>query len=482
MSDQTEPWAIHWFRRDLRIADNTSLLAAREAAPQVLPLYIRSDWKKSHPWTGAGRQQFLCECLQSLSKNISHLGGSLVIRSGDALSVFEDLIKAHPIGEIHYNADPDPFGKKEEQALAELCEKHDIKCCGHHDIMLHRFEETTKDDGTAYRVYTPYSKRWLKLEKPEVGVNPRTLDSPKDVASEDLPTLATWDLELPEPNDFLTGGEAAARERLREALSSRLNAYGETRDLPALAGTSRLSQDLRWGTISIRKVYHAAKKGYEETDGRSAEGKATKDGLHTFIKELAWRDFYLHLLSAYPKVLEEEFNSDYRGLPWDEPDEKLEAWKNGETGFPIVDAGMRELQTTGFMHNRVRMITAMFLTKDLHFDWRLGEQHFAQQLLDGEIASNNGGWQWSAGCGADAAPYFRIQNPWTQSKRFDSKGEYIKKWIPELASVDAKKFHQPPENGQALAKDYPAPILDHSDERDRTLKIFKKHLDEVRGK
>lgn len=482
MPSKTEPLAIHWFRRDLRLADNTSLLAAREAAPQVLPLYIRSNWKDAHPWTGAGRQHFLCECLQSLSKNLAHIGGRLIIRSGDALSVFEEFIANHAVVAIHYNADPDPFGKKEEQALAELCQKHDISCQGHHDIALHRFEETTKDDGTAYRVYTPYSKRWLKLDKPPVGTNPRALDSPQEIESEELPTLATWGLELPEHHEFLPGGEAAARKRLRDALSQRLLAYHQTRDIPSVAGTSRLSQDLRWGTISIRRVYAEAKKAYEEADGRTSEGKTAKDGLHTFIKELAWRDFYLHLLAAYPKILEEEFNPDYRGLPWDEPDEKLTAWKDGMTGFPIVDAGMRELKTTGFMHNRVRMITAMFLTKDLHFDWRIGEQHFAQHLLDGEIASNNGGWQWSAGCGADAAPYFRIQNPWTQSKRFDAQGEYIQKWIPELASVDAKKLHTPPDEGESLAKDYPAPIVNHSDERDRTLQIFKKHLDEVRGK
>lgn len=482
MSDQSEPWAIHWFRRDLRIADNTSLLAARESAPRVLPLYIRSDWKQSHPWTGPGRQNFLCECLQSLSKNIAHLGGQLVIRSGDAVTVFGELIDSHPISAIHFNADPDPFGRQEEEALAELCKQNGIECHGHHDIALHRFEETTKDDGTAYRVYTPYSKRWLKLDKPDAGINPRTLDSPTGVESEELPTLETWGLDLPKDHKFLPGGEAAARERLKEALADRLDAYGQTRDIPSISGTSRLSQDLRWGTLSIRKVYHAAREAYEAADGRSSEGKARKEGLQTYIKELAWRDFYLHLLSAYPKVLSEEFNSDYRGLPWDEPDEKLQAWKNGETGFPIVDAGMRELKTSGFMHNRVRMITAMFLTKDLHYDWRLGEQHFAQHLLDGEIASNNGGWQWSAGCGADAAPYFRIQNPWTQSKRFDPKGEYIKKWIPELDSVDPKKLHQAPEDGESLAKDYPPPILNHSDERDKTLSIFKKHLQEVRGK
>jgi deoxyribodipyrimidine photo-lyase len=473
MSDSSAPWAIHWFRRDLRISDNTSLLAAREAAPYVLPIYIRSDWKGSHPWTGPGRQHFLCECLKSLARNLDHIGSRLVIRSGDPLKVFEELIENHPIAEIHYNADPDPHGQKVETALANLCKKHEIASHGHHDIAMHRFEETTKDDSTAYRVYTPYSKNWLKLDKPDTGVHPRTLDSPKNVSSEDLPTLESWQLSLNDDHDFLPGGEAAARERLKTAIEERLPNYADQRDIPGVSGTSRLSQDLRWGSISIREVYHKV-----EEVRRATNSSKVQDSFLTFIKELAWRDFYLHLLEAYPEVLELEFNAKYRGLPWDEPGEAFEAWKEGQTGFPIVDAGMRQLRKTGFMHNRVRMITAMFLTKDLHLDWRLGEQHFAQHLLDGEIASNNGGWQWSAGTGADAAPYFRIQNPWTQSKRFDVDGDYIKTWVPELNSVDAKKLHQVPAEGDRLTKNYPAPLLDHSKERQKTLNIFKKHLDQ----
>lgn len=213
-----------------------------------------------------------------------------------------------------------------------------------------------------------------------------------------------------------------------------------------------------------------------------AKISTTIESYQIYIKQLAWRDFYFHLLSAFPEVLKQEFNADYRGLPWNEPDHSFEAWKQGQTGFPIIDAGMRELLETGFMHNRVRMITAMFLTKDLHLDWRLGEQHFAQHLLDSEIAANNGGWQWSAGTGADAAPYFRIQNPWTQSKRFDPKGIYIKQWVPELSDTPAKELHQIPDllNGPNR-RNYPAPILDHATERNRTLKIFKAHLEKVRG-
>jgi deoxyribodipyrimidine photo-lyase len=246
---------------------------------------------------------------------------------------------------------------------------------------------------------------------------------------------------------------------MKEALSARIPDYDAHRDLPAVPGTSRLSQDLRWGTISIRELYQRASSCH------SAQ----------YLKELAWREFYFSILHHFPEVLAEEFNPDWRGLPWEGPGETFEAWKSGKTGFPIVDAGIRELLATGFMHNRVRMIVAMFLTKDLHLDWRLGEQFFAQHLLDGEIASNNGGWQWSAGTGADAAPYFRIQNPWSQTKRFDPQGEYIKRWVPELAGVDPKRFQAPPEDDRPIAQGYPLPIVDHGEERNRTLEIFKTH-------
>ena len=245
--------------------------------------------------------------------------------------------------------------------------------------------------------------------------------------------------------------------------------YGSTRDTPSLQGTSRISQDLRFGLISIRTIHAEVMKS------RAAAKAAERVGIDIYLKELAWREFYFAILHHFPNVLAEEFNPDWRGLPWDAPNAHFEAWKNGRTGFPIVDAGMRELLATGFMHNRVRMITAMFLTKDLHIDWRLGESYFMQHLLDGEIASNNGGWQWSAGTGADAAPYFRIQNPWSQTARYDPQGSYIKRWVPELAAVDPKKFLEAPADGKPLAPGYPLPCVDHKSERERTLAIFKRH-------
>ena len=476
MPKATPTVVLHWFRRDLRVSDNSSLLAASQSGAPILPLYVLSDWKKDHLWTGPGRQQFLCECLDSLAQSLDDLGSRLIIRRGNAVDAIAELLEEAPISALHFNLDPDPFGKKEEARLLALCQKRGVPCHGHHDVAQHTFDETTKSDGTAYRVYTPYSKRWLALDKRTPQPAPKTLSTPQNIKSEPLPSLESWQLNLPNQLELLPGGEAHAKKRLKEAFSKRLPSYAQNRDHPSVPATSRLSQDLRWGTLSIRQALQQANRVID-----TARAPDHRQSYHTFIKQLAWRDFYLHLIEAYPEVLQNEFNKDYQGLPWTEPGEHFEAWKEGQTGFPIVDAGMRELKTTGFMHNRVRMIVAMFLTKDLHLDWRLGEKHFAQHLLDGEIACNNGGWQWSAGTGADAAPYFRIQNPWTQSKRFDAQGDYIKKWVPELENVAPKALHQAPDLTSGHPKSYPQPILDHSTERNKTLATFKEHLAQVRG-
>ncbi|YCM44119.1 deoxyribodipyrimidine photo-lyase [Verrucomicrobiaceae bacterium 227] len=446
---------IHWFRRDLRLTDNSALNAACARSQELIPAYILSDWQKSHLWTGPKRQKFLCECLDSLSSNLTHLGGQLIIRQGEAVGELLKLVEETGAEAIYLNQDVDPFGKALEETLRK---KSPVPVHLYQDAALHGPGEILKDDGSSYRVYTPFSKKWLAAEKPTPGSRPKSIKTPSKIASLPLPTLQTWDLD-DDGSDSARGGEKAARKRLSSALTERINDYDTTRDIPSIPGTSRLSQDLRWGTLSIRELYQ----------------KALKCQSPQFLKELGWREFYFQILHHFPEVLSLEFNPDWRGLPWHEPGEQFEAWKTGQTGFPIIDAGIRELLHTGFMHNRVRMIVAMFLTKDLHLDWRLGEQFFAQHLLDGEIASNNGGWQWSAGTGADAAPYFRIQNPWTQTKRFDPKGDYIRKWVPELAKVDAKLLFDPPADQTPIAPDYPLPILEHSKERDVTLAIFKKH-------
>lgn len=459
---------IHWFRRDLRIADNLALSQAAKLGLPLIPVYILSEWQGQHAWTGPNRQHFLCESLSSLAQNLEALGGRLLIRQGSAIHALRKLIAESGAVELHYNQDPDPFGKNIEKQLHALADELGIRCTGHSDAALHHPTEILTQSGTPYRVYTPFSRNWLSLPKPSPVSKPKSLQTPAHLTSLPLPTVRHWNLVLPDTT-LPAAGERAARERLKLAIAGKIQSYATHRDFPATNGTSRISQDLRYGLISIRTVHAKIIKARVIADLKA------KANIDVFIKELAWREFYFAILHFFPNVQNEEFNADWRGLPWDEPGEKFERWKEGRTGFPIVDAGMRELKATGFMHNRIRMITAMFLTKDLHIDWKLGESWFMQNLTDGEIASNNGGWQWSAGTGADAAPYFRIQNPWTQTARYDPQGNYIKRWIPELANAQPAQFQEPPKSCLTIAKGYPLPCLDHKTERDRTLAIFKKH-------
>jgi deoxyribodipyrimidine photo-lyase len=463
---------IHWFRRDLRITDNLALSAAAESGLPVIPVYILSQWKESHHWTGPKRQHFLCGCLASLARNLTTIGGRMVIRQGEAVEELLRLVKESGANAIHFNSDPDPFGKETERRLRSACAEIGIECHSHADAALHQPDEILTQGGLPYRVYTPYSRNWLAQPKATPVSKPENLRTPGSPDSLPLPTLSTWRIEPPD-GELLEPGEKSARQRMKQAIDQRVGRYGALRDLPAEEATSRLSQDLRFGLISIRTLYAKAMAAM------SSASSQERGGIEIFIKELAWREFYFAILHQFPNGLDEEFNADWRGLPWDEPDWKFDAWKQGRTGFPIIDAGMRQLLATGFMHNRVRMITAMFLTKDLHIDWRHGESFFMQHLLDGEIASNNGGWQWSAGTGADAAPYFRIQNPWSQSSRYDPQGIYIKRWVPELAAVPAVRLMEPPKDGRPLVPGYPLPIVDHATERARTLAIFKKHREQA---
>jgi deoxyribodipyrimidine photo-lyase len=463
---------IHWFRRDLRITDNTALSAAVKEAAQVIPVYVLSDWKKTHQWTGSIRQQFLCGCLEALAKNLETLGSRLILRSGQTDIEIEKLIIETKASAVFYNRDYDPYGREMEGKVRSICSKYAVAFHGFKDRVLHEADEVLTGSGGPYRVYTPYSKNWLSLDKTAALGRPKSLGSApaSSISSLALPTLAHWEIAATSAN-LPVPGERSARERMKSFIETRtLMNYAQRRNIPAGVSTSRLGQDLRFGLISIRELYARCLAAVSE-----AETAEARTSIETYIKELAWREFYLAILWFYPNVFDEEFSTEFRGLSWPGTNEAFQAWSQGMTGFPIVDAGMRELLNTGFMHNRVRMIVSMFLTKDLHCHWKLGESFFMQHLVDGENASNNGGWQWSAGTGADAAPYFRIQNPWTQTKSYDPNGDYIQKWLPELKTVSPELFQSPPKDGRALAPGYPLPMVDHSTERNRTLAIFAKH-------
>ena len=469
--------AIHWFRLDLRLTDNTALNAALAAHEDVLPVYIVSEWRKSHHWCGAPRQAFLCGCLESLAKNLERNGDRLIIRRGAADAALQQLARDSGATALYFNRDPDPFGRVMEERIASMAARVGVSVHPCKDIALHERDEVLTGSSSWFRVFTPYAKAWRTLEKPPPGRRAARISTPGQIASEPLPTLATWDLSS--TATVINPGEAAARKRLARFLDGRIFDYANLRDLPVADGTSRLSQDLRHGTLSIREVYAGC---------QAVAAKANADqrrSVETFINELIWREFYMQVLWFNPGVLEAELQEECRDLAWRDrwrPEqgpagEPFQRWCRGETGFPIVDAGMRQLNATGFMHNRVRMITAMFLTKDLHVWWMHGESYFMRQLVDGEIASNNGGWQWSASTGTDAAPYFRIQNPWLQAKRFDPDGEYIRRWIPELRDVPSSRLFAPPPAGSPLGKGYSFPIVDHAREREVTLEIFRRRLD-----
>ena len=460
--------AIHWFRRDLRLTDNAALAAAARDSEQVVPVYVLSEWRASHSWTGAPRQQFLGDCIEALAKNLESRGSRLILRSGRADEELERLAMETRAEAVCFNRVYEPFGHEMEERVRRMCARAGIECRAFKDSVLQEPHEVLTGEGLPYRVFTPFWRRWSVLPRSQPAADLPVLGSasakPLDlsaIASEPLPSLDHWALPATSA-DLPPAGERAARDRMSRFVSGApLHGYASGRDLLAEPMTSRLSQDLRFGLVSIRELV-----------ARAAASEV-------FLKELAWREFYMAVLHHFPEVFEVEFQKDFRGLPWPGTDEAFHAWCEGRTGFPIVDAAMRQLLATGWMHNRARMITAMFLTKDLHCDWRLGESFFMRHLVDGEAASNNGGWQWSAGTGADAAPYFRIQNPWTQTRRYDPVGRYIKRWLPELAHLPAEKFMAPPSGGRPLAPDYPAPIVDHARERERCLARFARHKQEL---
>ncbi len=467
---------IHWFRRDLRLTDNSALHAAARMADEVATVYVVSDWRGGHSWTGPPRQAFLSRCLTSLEKNVAAIGGQLIFRQGPAVAELERLIHETKAEAIFYNKDPDLFGQQVEVALEKKAAGLGVKLHGYKDAVLHERDEVLTGADKPYRVFTPYRRNWETLPKPPVLAAVTHLKSPPGLASHPCPSLGTWGLAdagtaLPE------AGEKAARQRMKHALAQIIPHYHATRNTPLGETTSRLSPELRMGTLSVRELYHRVLALAAESPDAGV-----KQSCATYLSELAWREFYMQLLWHFPEVLEQEFDPQWRGLPWSWEETSFQRWKDGLTGFPIVDAGMRELRATGQMHNRVRMITAMFLTKDLRLDWRLGEQYFMQTLIDGEIASNNGGWQWSAGTGADAAPYFRIQNPWSQTKSYDPQGAYIRHWVPELKDAPNAMLLAPPPSGSLFAGfgSYPAPMLDHAQERDRTLAFFAKHREQHR--
>ncbi len=429
-----EAVSVFWFRRDLRLSDNAGLFQALKSGNSILPVFIfdKNILDKLEDKHDA-RVQFIHSVISEIDNELKELGSNLFVVYGNPMDAFSELLKEFDVKSVYTNHDYEPYAKQRDSAIKTLLEKEKVDFFTFKDQCVLEFDEVLKDDGKPYTVFTPYKNKYLKTLtedhlKPFLTEN--YFDSFLKYKGKSIPTLQEMGfgiskIEIPD-------------KKYKDVLKD----YAEKRNFPSIEGTSRISLHLRFGTVSIRKLANDAKK---QSD--------------VWFSELIWRDFYFQILAHFPHVAKGSFRPEYDKINWRNNENEFAAWCEGKTGYPIVDAGMRQLNESGFMHNRVRMIVASFLTKHLLIDWRWGEAYFAKKLLDFELSSNNGGWQWAAGSGTDAAPYFRIFNPEEQIKKFDKDLKYIKRWVPEFQEFS-----------------YPKPIVDHKFARERCLRVYAETL------
>ncbi len=463
--------AIWWIRRDLRLTDNQALAAALGGGENIIPLFIIDPALLASPYVGARRLAFLWAGLAEMDRTLRQAGGRVIVRSGRPLDVLAALVAECGASAIYAEADYSPYARRRD---AEIAAKLPLRLVG--GLTVHPPEAVVKSDGSPYTVYTPYGRAWKSLPPPlpaHLLPAPPRLLVPEGLASEPLPDHPPLAADL-----LFPPGEAEAHRRLEAFVTGSetpVFAYGDARNRMDLAGTSQLSPYLRFGMLSARQAAVSALSAMQ----RARQPDALKSA-ETWLNELIWREFYIAILYHFPHVRRRSFRPDLANIAWSNDREAFEAWCEGRTGYPIVDAAMRQLAQTGWMHNRARMITASFLVKDLLIDWRWGEKWFMQHLLDGDPAANNGGWQWTAGTGTDAAPYFRIFNPMLQGLKFDPDGVYIRRWVGEMAATPDAYVHKPWEMsphlqrsvGCLIGKHYPAPIIDHGWARGRTLAAY----------
>jgi deoxyribodipyrimidine photo-lyase len=429
------PLSFFWFRRDLRLQDNTGLKAALESGRPVVPVFIfdRTILDRLQNRADA-RVAFIHRELTRLREELRYLGSGLIVRIGDPSAIWKTLSDEFAVAEVFCNRDYEPYARQRDQDIHALLGEKGIPFSGRKDHVIFEKNEVMKDDGTPYTVFTPYSRKWkmqFRASPPVVADISGLRDRFYSFQSDDVPALESIGFRDP-------GREFPPREIDPDVIRP----YSERRDIPAVKGTSRLGMHLRFGTVSIRELVIRAAAWSEK-----------------WLDELIWREFYQMILYHFPHTTDHAFKPAYDRIPWRHDPEGFHRWCEGKTGYPLVDAGMRELNATGFMHNRVRMVVASFLTKHLLIDWRLGERYFADNLNDFELASNVGGWQWAAGCGCDAAPYFRVFNPTSQQEKFDPEFRYIRQWVPEFGTPA-----------------YPAPMVAHAAARERCLSVFREAL------
>ena len=430
---------IFWFRRDLRLEDNAGLYHALKSGIPVVPIFIFDSSILNKLDNRADRRvEFIHAALENLQKKLAAMGSSLEVYCGTPAESFKTLFSKYTVNAVFTNNDYEPYAKERDDKIANLLKEPGISLHTYKDQVIFEKDEVVKDNGEPYTVFTAYSRKWKALLT-DLYLKPYPNEK-------DFHNFYKQD-KLPIPSLESIGFKAADILFPSKTLSEDvLVHYQQQRDFPGIAGTSKLGVHLRFGTISCRALANKAKETSE-----------------TYLNELIWRDFYHMILWHFPQVGEgRAFKPQYDKIEWRHDEGEFERWSNGQTGYPIVDAGMRELNATGFMHNRVRMIVASFLTKHLLLDWRLGEAYFAEKLLDFDLAANNGGWQWAAGSGCDAAPYFRIFNPYLQTKKFDPELKYIKKWVPEFQEFN-----------------YPKPIIEHEVARKRCLEVYANGLRKV---
>jgi deoxyribodipyrimidine photo-lyase len=450
--------SIHLFRRDIRIDDNTALMAALGQSQQVIPVFIFDPRQLDNPFRGENSFRFMVNSLLELDQQLRKIGSQLFFFKGMPHEVLERLIQETNAKAVFANRDYTPFSRQRDEQMAAVCIKQQVAFNAFADALLNEPEQVSKIDGKPYAVFTPFMRkaRQNRLARPLKNNYSNFFNGQLNAGFEITDLLSLFKTE--NPNMLLKGGRTEGLALLENV--KLLGNYDAERNLPAIKGTSLLSAHHKFGTVSVRETY------WRIVD-ELGEG-------HTLINELYWRDFFTHIVWHFPHVLGNAFNLKYAQIPWENDPAKFAKWCNGQTGFPIVDAGMRELTTTGFMHNRVRMIVASFLTKDLHIDWRWGEQFFARHLFDYDPAVNNGNWQWAASTGCDAQPYFRIFNPWSQQLKFDPHCVYIKKWLPELRNLSAACIHKLQQSSNLLAQNYPCPVVDHTERAQVIKEMFKK--------
>lgn len=418
---------IFWFRRDLRLEDNVGLFHALQAAFPVLPIFIFDENILQELPKDDARVHFIHQTLHSLNEKLRELGSSFLLLKGKPLEIFEKLIQQYAIETVFTNSDYEPYATQRDTTIASFLREKNIGFKSYKDQVIFEKDEIVKDDRKPYTVFTPYKRKWLTNFSLQPKYSPLKSDY-SNFYKGHFQFLSLQDI-----------GFIASKIQVKPFTLKNIEQYAQTRDFPALDTTSYLSVHLRFGTIGIRQLI-----------------EKIKDSSDVFLSELIWREFFMQILYHYPQVVNSCFYTRFNTLKWRNDEQEFQKWCEGKTGYPLVDAGMRELNQTGYMHNRVRMVVASFLTKHLLIDWRWGEAYFAKKLLDYDLSANNGNWQWAAGTGCDAAPYFRVFNPSEQLKKFDKDLKYIKKWIPEIHTYS-----------------YPTPMVEHSFARKRALETYR---------